>query len=117
MHTHCYPIQQGALLALCAADDAGGQPLAAALRQVLHQRYHHIWVDCRYAPTLSPPLLRLLQRYAARLWKAGSYLLLCHLSDPARAALASCATLPLAAAPLDAAFYGLDCPMPPTAAN
>lgn len=115
MNTHAYSLQQGTLLTLCANGDASGQPLATALRRALHQGCHQVWIDCRLAPTLPAPLLHLLRRYAALLWQAGSYLLLCHLPAPSRAALAACATLPLAAAPLDADFYGLSCPSLPTA--
>lgn len=115
MNTHAYTLNQGALLTLCADDDTSGQPLSTALRQAQQQGCHHIWIDCRHTPTLPAPLLHLLRRYAARLWQAGSYLLLCHLSPLSRAALAGCATLPLAAAPLDADLYGLSCPAPPAA--
>ncbi|MGI4874220.1 MAG: hypothetical protein ACRYFX_23915 [Janthinobacterium lividum] len=114
MHAHSYTLQQGALLTLCAANDASGQPLTEVLHQAVQQGGHHIWVDCRHAPTLSPSLLQLLQRYSAQLWKTGSCLLLCHLSAQARAALTSSHAQPLAAGPLDAAFYGLNCPPLPT---
>lgn len=90
-------------------------PLAEALRRVLRSSQRSVWVDCRYVAALPAEALVLLRQCARRLWQHGGHLILCHLPEATRAALAADASQPLAASVLDATAYGLDCPQSPTA--
>lgn len=92
------------------SEEQGPYSLADALRWVLHNSRPSVWVDCRHVTTLPAETLALLRQCAQHLWQHGGHLILCHLPEAARAALATDASQPLAASVLDADQYGLDCP-------
>lgn len=93
--------------------DGAGYSLVEALRQSLHHGQRSVWVDCRHISALPSEALLLLSKYAARLWRRGGHLVLCHLPARVRASLVPNPTEPLAASLLDADFYGLPCPESP----
>ena len=110
MRAYVELLPQSCLLTLCP-DEAGCYSLAAALQHALHRCQGCVWVDCRQVTALPAEALLLLRQYASQLWLHGGRLILCHLPEAARAHLSTDTNLPLAACPLDAQQYGLDCPV------
>lgn len=113
MRAHVETLPHSCLLTL-RAEENSYYPLAEALHHVLCSSQRSVWVDCRYVAALPAEALLLLRQCAERLWQHGGHLILCHLPETARPALAADASQPLAASVLDAAAYGLDCPERPT---
>ena len=114
MDAHVKTLPNSCLLIL-RTEGSGHSPLSEALQCVLSSSQRSVWVDCRHVAALPAEALLLLRQCAKRLWQHGGHLVLCHLPDATRAALAADATQPLAASILDAAQYGLDCPEIPAA--
>ncbi len=112
MRAFYQPLPHSCLLTL-QEGDGSGHPLVEVLRQTLHNGQRSVWVDCRHISALPNEALLLLSRYAARLWRRGGHLILCHLPARERVSLVPNPTEPLASCLLDADLYGLPCPESP----